>query len=64
MIEVYQVYPTQFYALEGEKMIFKVEAFNCCAASVKIESLVTVELWDEISPQIRECLVQMKLGDA
>lgn len=59
------VYPTKFEAYDNDLQegIFTVEAFDDCAANVKISSILDVAMWDEISPMIRKCLVDMKLGE-
>ena len=56
------VFPTKFEAYESESPIFSVEAFDEATATVKIDSVVDVALWDEIAPLIRKCLVDMRLG--
>ena len=56
-----EVYPTTFEAFDGEVLIFKVEVFDENLANVTITDLMNVKTWDEISPLIRQCLVDMKL---
>ena len=58
-----KVYPTKFEAYDVDMQIFRVEAFDADTANVYIDTLMTVELWDEIAPLIRKCLVDMELGD-
>ena len=62
------VYPVTFEAIENEygdqgDLVFKVEAQDSGCATVSIETSVDVAKWDEISAKVRECLVQMKLGE-
>ena len=56
-----EVYPTTFEAFDDEILIFKVEVFDEYLANVTISDLMDVKTWDEISPLIRQCLVDMKL---
>jgi len=59
-----EVAPTKFEAYEGSDGIFTVTAFDEAAANVIITDLVNVARWDEISPLIRRCLIDMRLvGD-
>lgn len=56
------IYPTRFEAYDdGRDPAFSVEAFDECCATVKIDTVVTVASWEEISAGIRDCLVQMRL---
>ena len=56
-----EVYPVKFEAYDGTEPLFKVEMFDGDCATVTISSVMTVELWDDVAPKIRECLVAMKL---
>jgi len=56
-----KIYPTKFEALDGDTVMFRAEAFDADTANVYIDTLMTVELWDEVSPLIRKCLVDMEL---
>lgn len=58
-----ECYPTQFEAHDTvtNDALFKVKTFDECCAEVTISTVVNVELWDEIAPMIRQCLVAMKL---
>ena len=56
-----KVYPTKFEAYETGDAIFQVEAFDESAATVKIDTVLNVEKWDEIAPLIRKCLMDMEL---
>ena len=56
------VIPIKFEALiNGYEMIFQVESFKMNSAVVEIHVPMTVALWDEVAPKIRECLVAMNL---
>ena len=55
------VYPVKFEAYDDTEPLFKVEMFDEDGATVTISSVITVELWNEISPKILECLLAMKL---
>jgi citrate lyase gamma subunit len=55
------VFPVKFEAYKDGEPVFKVEAFDESTASVSIDSLVNVELWEEIAQKVRECLVSMNL---
>lgn len=62
------VYPVTFEAYENEDgdvgdLVFKVSTEDSSTASVSINTVVDVARWDEISAKVRECLVQMKLGE-
>ena len=60
------VYPVKFEAVDNEmrETVFTVETFDESAATVDIKTVLNVSLWDEISPLIRQCLVDMNLdGD-
>lgn len=59
------VIPVKFEAYDDmNDGVFQVEAFDEAAATVTISTVVTVALWDEIAPLIRQCLLDMKLeGD-
>lgn len=61
----YDLYPTRFECVETDmaELIFIVKQFNGESATVKIKTLVDVASWDEISPLIRETLVQMLSRD-
>lgn len=58
-----EVYPTTFEAYDDGVLVFKVEAFDECYAKVTIKDLMDVKTWDEISPLIRQCLVDMELSE-
>lgn len=60
-LEGLKVYPTRFEAYEAGDAVFQVEAFDESAATVKIDTVLNVEKWDEIAPLIRQCLVDMEL---
>ena len=55
--------PVKFEAYDGTESLFNVEMFDGDCATVNISSAMTVALWDEVAPQIRECLVAMKLSE-
>lgn len=61
-----KVYPTKFEAYDEatKDALFQVEAFDEACATVKIDTVVNVESWDEISSEIRKCLVAMELDGA
>ncbi len=59
----YALYPTRFECVEndaGRQFMFSVKMFDGDSATVKIKTLVDVACWDEISPLIRNALVQMQ----
>ena len=60
-----EVYPTKFEAYQdGDLAVFRVEAFDEFSAQITISSVVSLTEWDEISPLIRQCLVDMQFdGD-
>lgn len=58
-----KVYPTTFEAYDEDMQVFKVEVFDENYAKVTINDLMNVNIWDEVSPLIRQCLVDMKLSD-
>jgi hypothetical protein len=59
-----RVYPVKFEAYdESNEPAFKVEGFDESCATVTVSYPVNVESWDEISADIRQCLVDMRLGD-
>ena len=55
------VIPVKFEAYDDTEALFKVEMFDGVCATVTISSVMTVELWDDVVPKIRECLVAMNL---
>ena len=58
------VYPTKFEAYDNDDGMFKVSMFDSGGAEIKIDTVCNVKLWDEISPLIRQCLVDMQFeGD-
>lgn len=59
-----EMYPTKFEAIDPEnddRTEFTIEMFDECSATVKMDTLVTVAAWDEISTLVRKALVEMKL---
>lgn len=59
-----KIYPVKFEAYDDiEELAFKVENVDGHCADVTISTSVTVELWDEMSAAIRQCLIDMKLGE-
>ena len=56
-----KISPVAFEAYNEIGLMFKVEAFDEYTASLKVDTLLDVSIWDEISPLIRKCLVDMKL---
>lgn len=56
-----KISPVAFEAYDESLLMFKVEAFDEATASVKIDTLLDISMWDEISPLIRQCLVDMQL---
>lgn len=61
--DMLKVYPVHFECvdLDVKQDMFSVKAFDECCATVKIDCVLTLELWDEIAPLIRECLVKLEL---
>ena len=58
-----KIYPTTFEAYhEMDEPLFKVEMKDEECAEVTISTVVNAELWDEIAPAIRRCLVLGKDG--
>ncbi len=58
-----KIYPTSFEAYDDiNEPLFKVEMKDVDLANVTISTAVNVELWDEIAPAIRQCLVLGKDG--
>ena len=63
------VYPVTFEAYENEDqdegdLVFKIQTNDKHSAAVTISTYVDVDKWDEIAAKVRECLVQMKLGES
>lgn len=56
-----KIYPVKFEAYQDGEQLFKVEAFDSSTATVSVDSLMTVELWDEVAAKVRECIVAMEL---
>jgi len=56
-----KVYPVKFEAYQDGEQLFTVEAFDSSTATVSVDSLMTVELWDEVAAKVRECIVAMEL---
>ena len=55
-------YPTKIEIYdEPDEIVSIVEMFDESSASVEIKTVVNVEMWDEISAEIREALVKMEL---
>jgi hypothetical protein len=64
MADEVEVYPSQFEAYMDGFEVFNIKSMDEATATLEIKSGVNVELWDEIAPKIRDCLLQMKLeGD-
>lgn len=59
-----KIYPVKFEAYDDiDDPAFKVENEDGNVATVTISTAVTVESWDEMSAAIRQCLIDMKLGE-
>lgn len=56
-------YPTNYEAIDTETQdsLFKVEMFDEYVANVDVVTCVTVESWNEISEEIKQCLIAMNL---
>jgi len=56
------VYPTKFEAFdETNELLFIVEMFDECSATVEIKTVLNTESWNEISSRIGDCLGSMGL---
>ena len=55
------VYPARFdgYDNDTNQRLFTVEIFDECTATVKIDTLVDVESWEEIAKEVAKCIAQM-----
>lgn len=53
--------PVKIEGYQLKTLMFTVEAFDDCFATVGINTLVNVAGWDEISEEIRKALVSLNL---
>lgn len=59
-----KVYPVKFEAYdEIDDPLFKVENTDGICADITISGPMTLDLWDKVSVAIRQCLIDMKLGE-
>lgn len=59
-----KVYTVKFEGYDDiNEPVFKVENFDGTCAEVTISTPVNIDLWDEVSAAVRQCLIDMKLGE-
>lgn len=51
------MYPTEFEAREADDLLFKVQCFDDACSTVDIKTVVTPELWLEMSAHIYKALL-------
>lgn len=59
-----KVFPTKFEIYEDDEPMAQITAFDECVATVTISTSVNAHIWKELSEEIYNCLIAMKLeGD-
>jgi len=61
-----EVFPVKFEGydttLETPLLVFTIEGFDEGSATIKMETVVTLEAWDELSKAVNQALIDMKLS--